>query len=268
MEEKGYFNKICLCRVISVPSFFLQWQGLLSSWYGTEEGDSFTRGILCPASRQKGEGQRVPSVSTVSQLFQGKINLIPKRPILRWPLPAPFIMNQINDSVPIIRMRTVSQASCLPKLDLLLRDGPGIWSKICPTLQSLLLFCYNTQWGLLCGSGFPVNISWTLRNPLSHCSSVHFLLWVTPTNFMPVSWEGWSLASRLTSCLLIGGRVHATLLDQKHNNVNSAVLRGTVIQSNLGHNNSCQISYFHGGNYNTLRSQVHKNYSAHNSMVL
>ena len=61
------FNKICLCRLILVLTFCLL---CLSLFPGMGEGkeDTFTKGNLYFSCRQKGGGQRVLSVSSVSQL--------------------------------------------------------------------------------------------------------------------------------------------------------------------------------------------------------
>lgn len=56
-EEKGYFSKVCLCKLISVSTVSLGIGMLPSSWY-KREIDTFIKGIFLPHFKQIRRGQR------------------------------------------------------------------------------------------------------------------------------------------------------------------------------------------------------------------
>lgn len=67
-----------------------------------------TSGKFTSCFRQKGGGQRVPSVRALSQLPSAQHKPLSKWHILRQRVLIPFIMNQINSSAPVMQTRKVS----------------------------------------------------------------------------------------------------------------------------------------------------------------
>lgn len=134
--------RVLLVRFVcaGAPQFHLSPGTCVVLYLLVRERGRGTSGKFTSCFRQKGGGQRVPSVCALSQLPSAQHKPLSKWHILRQRVLIPFIMNQINSSAPVIQTRKVSQAS----KDLqLLRGGAGIWSHMYPTTKVI-------HWRCLC----------------------------------------------------------------------------------------------------------------------
>lgn len=92
MKYKGYFSKVCLCRLNLVLTLSL----VISHSLGVGEKDIFTRENcvaftkenLCSTFRRKGEGRELVLYLLTLSCYQLKIILKPKWHTLRWRTPS------------------------------------------------------------------------------------------------------------------------------------------------------------------------------------